>query len=617
MFCPGFILRTPRGRTASSCLGALPIVALLMAGCAAEVPQADLILHGGQVVTVDADFSMARALAVKDGRVLAVGGNRAILRHRGPGTRVVDLAGMTMIPGLIDSHIHFRPLGRDVRQEAELGLAMTVDEMLDAVAELRERLDPEPGQWLVGNRWDQYKYPEMLTRWQLDDIAPANPVYLNRVYRGVAVNTQVFRLMGIEDDDPRTWPAWWLEDPADFTFEDRVYRAPRELVVDGERRTLQVPTGVFLGARGLALVTVAPPEPDVADAAVDVRDGIQEMLRLGVTSIIDPSSHWSASIPVYQEARERGWVQLRILDIYEGTYYRHSPDTIAEHLDGVTADRLDDPFLSWRGTKFYSDGGAGTRSAWVSESFDRWEEFEGEPNHGFPVTTDDDLRRAQYRAAVQRGWQLHTHTAGDMAMRQAVDNYRALMTEVRDTAPDADLRWSLIHAYFPIEPATRVLEEMAELGIIAAVNPVFQWQEGIAFATNVGDERMARMQPFRSYIDAGVIMASGSDYPVTSHDPWMGFYALLTRRDQATGVVYGPDETVGMADALRSYTWNGAYVAYAEDWLGSLEPGKAADLVVLDLPDIFDLERDPELAFQMRDRIVMTVVDGNVRYQRE
>jgi predicted amidohydrolase YtcJ len=593
------------------------LVAPLVAGCAADLPLADLILHGGQIVTVDPSFTTAQALAIADGRVLAVGRDRSVLRHRGPDTRVVDLDGRVVIPGLIDSHIHFLPLGRDVRQEAELGLAMSVEEMLDAIAALRERLDPEPGAWLVGNRWDQYKYPGMVTRWQLDSIAPDNPVYLNRVYRGVAVNTEVLRRMGIDDADPRTWPAWWLEDPADFTFEDRIYRAPRELAVDGTLRMVDVPTGVFLGARGSALVTVGPPEPELADAATDVRDGVREMLRLGVTSIIDPSSRWSAVVPVYREARDRGYLQLRVLDIYEGTYFVHPPDQIARHLDAVPVDRLADPFLRWRGTKFYSDGGAGTRSAWVSESFDRWEAFEGSPNHGFPVTTDDELRRAQYRAAVERGWQLHTHAAGDRAMRQAVDLYRSVMAEVRDTLPDADLRWSLIHAYFPIEPQTRVLEEMAELGIVAAANPVFQWQEGIAFATNVGEARMARMQPFRSYVEAGVIMASGSDYPVTSHDPWMGIYALLTRRDQATGTVYGPDETVGIADALRSYTVNGAYVAFADDWLGSLEPGKAADLVVLDLDDILALERDPELAFGMRDRIVMTMVDGQVRYERE
>jgi predicted amidohydrolase YtcJ len=190
------------------------------------------------------------------------------------------------------------------------------------------------------------------------------------------------------------------------------------------------------------------------------------------------------------------------------------------------------------------------------------------------------------------------------------------MDEIRDRRPDADLRWSLIHAYLPIEEGTRVLEDMARYGIMAAANPVFQWQEGVAFAVNLGEDRMARTQPFRSYMEGGVVMTSGSDFPVTSHDPWIGIYALLTRRDQATGAVHGADETVGIADALRSYTINGAYATYDEEWKGSIEVGKVADLVVVDLPDIHLLEQDPELCFSMRDRVLLTLVDGEVRFRK-
>jgi predicted amidohydrolase YtcJ len=609
----------PRGaeRLRRVALALVPAIAsgLQLVGCAPDVEVADLILTNAQVVTVDGEFGLARALAIQGNRILDVGDASRIDEFVGPGTRVLDLHGRVVIPGLIDSHIHFLPLGRDVREQAELGFAMSAEEILAEMADLRDRLDPSPGEWLVGNRWDQYKYPRMITRWELDRVAPDNPVRLNRVYRGVAVNSEVFRLMGIEDDRPDTWPSWWLEDPEDFTFEDRIFRQAREVVVDGEARSVEIPTGVFLGARGTPLVTEAPPDPGLDGAVEDVRDGVREMLRLGVTSIIDPASRWGQAGRVYREALERGYLELRIGDMYEGIIMDESPDEIREHLASVMEERVEDPFLQWRGAKFYSDGGAGTRSAWVSEPFHRWEEFEGEPNFGNPVITEDEVREAQYRAALELGWELHTHAAGDMAMRQAVDLYAGLMGEIRAEDPDADLRWSLIHAYFPIEPETRVLEEMARLGIIAAVNPVFQWQEGIAFATNVGEARMARMQPFLSYVEAGVVMASGSDYPVTSHDPWVGIYALLTRRDQATGEVFGPNETVGIVEALRSYTINGAYLMHAEDRLGSLEPGKLADLVVLDLEDIYALGRDPEILFEMPDRILLTLVDGQIRYE--
>jgi predicted amidohydrolase YtcJ len=359
------------------------------------------------------------------------------------------------------------------------------------------------------------------------------------------------------------------------------------------------------------------PEAAFESDVQSVHLGALEMLSLGVTSIVDPSSRMGYLMQVYQEAYNRGLLAgLRIPAVYEGTWYTHSLGAMREHFDGIKVNNLGDSWLRWRGAKFYADGGAGTRSAWLSESFSHWDEFEGEPNLGIPVQADNDAREAQFRvAALEYGWDLHTHTCGDMAMRQTVDLYKELMDEIHAERPDADLRWSLIHAYLPIEAETRVLEEMAEYGIIASVNPVFNWQEGAAFLTNLGAERFARTKPFRSYVEAGVSLNAGSDYPVTSHDPWIGMYALMTRRSQADGEVYGPDETLSLEEALRAYTINGAYLTYDEDTRGSLEVGKVADLAVLDLENIGILEDDPELLFGMRDRIDLTMSGGVVRFQ--
>jgi predicted amidohydrolase YtcJ len=442
-------------------------------------------------------------------------------------------------------------------------------------------------------------------------------------------------MMGIDDDDPATWPSWWLEDPPGLTFEDRIFRAPRTLTIGGESREFVIPTGAFVGSRAASLVarpesfpgsgagrreSGAPGAPDPFERDVQsVHLGALEMLSLGVTSIVDPSSRMGYNMRVYQEAMNRGLLAgLRIPAVYEGTFYTNSLESMREHFGGIKVNNLGDSWLRWRGAKFYADGGAGTRSAWLSESFDRWEEFEGEPNLGIPVQADNEAREEQYRvAALEYKWDLHTHTCGDMAMRQTVDLYMELMDEIHAVRPEADLRWSLIHAYLPLEPETRVLEDMAEYGIIASVNPVFNWQEGAAFLTNLGPERFARTKPFRSYIDAGIKLNSGSDYPVTSHDPWIGMYALMTRKSQADGEVHGPDETLGLADALRTYTINGAYLTYEENTRGSLAAGKVADLAVLDLEDIRMLEEDPELLFEMKDRILLTMSGGEVRFRAE
>jgi hypothetical protein len=157
---------------------------------------------------------------------------------------------------------------------------------------------------------------------------------------------------------------------------------------------------------------------------------------------------------------------------------------------------------------------------------------------------------------------------------------------------------------------------MARYNIVAATNPVFVWQLGSSFETNTGPDRAERLLPFRTYTESGVIMASGSDFGVATHNPWMGFYALLTRKDQTTGRAYGIDETLGIEDALRSFTWNGAYLTHEERFKGSLEVGKVADLVVLNIADIYELERNPELTFEMPERIDLTMVDGRVVFER-
>ena len=580
-------------------------------------PYADVIFTNGKIVTVDANFTIAQALAIKDGKLIAVGTNADALAVRGPATRVLDLAGKTVIPGLQDSHIHFLSLGEEIAYEADLTYAKNAQDIVKSVADLKQRRNPPIGEWLVGSKWDQYKYPDMVTRWQLDAVSPQNPVRLSRTYRGIAVNSEVFRRMGINDEKPETWPTWWLKDPENFTFEDKILREKRRISLEGgEVREVAVPTGVFLGARATGLVSAAN-RPYTFDQDVEsIKTGSDEMLRLGVTSVVDPSSRMGYNMRVYQEAYNRGFLKLRISAVYEGTFNTHTPDAIRQRLDAIKVNNLGNAFLKWRGTKFYGDGGVGSRSAWMSELFDHSMELEGKPNLGAPVMADYATREAQYRAALQFGWDLHTHACGDQAMRQVVDLYMKLLDETRKSQPNYAGRWSVIHAYQPMEPKTNMLADMKKYGILAVPNPVFNWQQGTGFAGNIGPERMARLQPVKSYIKSGVMVASGSDYGVTTHNPWMGFYALLTRKDQTNGKVYGPEEIVDIKDALRTYTSNGAYLTYEENVKGTLEAGKLADLVVLDIPSIETLQQNPEMCFQMAERIMMTMVDGQVRYSK-
>lgn len=580
-------------------------------------PYADVIFTGGEVVTVAKGFPLAKGLAIKDGKVIVVGTSEEALAYRGPNTKVIDATGKTIIPGLQDSHIHFLSLGYDLKHSADLTFARSAEDVVKAVADLKAQLKPAAGEWIGGARWDQYKYPKMFTRWELDAVTPDNPVRLARVYRGVAVNTAAFRLMGIDDNKPSTWPAWWEKNPADFTSEDKILREKRTITVEGRQREVEVPTGVFLGVKSSQLVTVTMPERSFEEDVESVKAGAEKLLSVGITAVIDPASRMGYNMRVYQEAYNRGWLPFRIAAVYEGIFFQEAPEVIAAHLDGIKINRLGDRFLKWQGTKFYADGGAGSRSSWVSEPFEDWEEKEGKPYFGLPVMQDDAIREKQFRAAIDRGWDLNTHNTGDRAMRQSVNLYMKLMDEIHAKRPDADLRWSIIHAYMPIEPKTMVLPDMAKYKIIAVPNPNFLWQLGNSFQENLGPERVTRVMPFRSYVKGGVLIASGSDYSVAHYDPWLGFYAMLTRKEQSTGAVLGPNETVGIEDALRSYTINGAYLTYDDKTRGSLEVGKLADLVVLDIPSIKELEKNPELCLTMKDRVLLTLVEGKVGYRRD
>ncbi|MBT8489263.1 MAG: amidohydrolase family protein, partial [Gemmatimonadetes bacterium] len=221
----------------------------------------------------------------------------------------------------------------------------------------------------------------------------------------------------------------------------------------------------------------------------------------------------------------------------------------------------------------------------------------------------------QFRtAAVDFGWELHTHSIGDVAMRQTTDAYMQVIDELRAADPDVDLRFSIIHAYMADEPETSVIADMAEYGIIASINPGDVVVEGDSFLQNLGEARMNRLLPFRSYLQGGVVMASGSDYWVAPWDPWIGIYAMRTRRLQISGVVSGADETIPLEDALRTYTINGAYLTYDDEVRGSLEAGKLADLVVIDA-DLMSVP-DQEL-LGMGDRVMLTMVGGNVEFRRD
>ena len=325
---------------------------------------------------------------------------------------------------------------------------------------------------------------------------------------------------------------------------------------------------------------------------------------------------------VYQAAYDLrgGRLPLRAI-VYDGWYRSNDPTgmgdpgAIRNRVADLGFSNLGDDYFRVRGAKSSMDGGMGSRSAAVTAPYLAIPEDPlGAENRGALREPSYERNLAQYSALADFGWEIHTHAIGDRAINRVVDVYKELLTRLRESRPEDEQRWSIIHLYQPDEPANSVVAEMAKYGIIAAINPANLYFEGASFLRNVGEERMTRHTPYRSLRDGGVRMACGSDYPNNPPDPWVGIYQMVTRKMQNDDHVYGEDQTISLLDALACFTINGAFLSYDDDVRGSIEAGKYADLVILD-SDLMSATEDELLS--MADNVLLTLVGGSPVYRSD
>ena len=585
---------------------------------------ADLVFRNARIITMRRTQPPASAIALVREHIAAVGSWADVAPQVGPATKVYDLEGRTIIPGINESHIHVRDLGFEQHYAVNLEPAKSVADvqrLLGArLGELRREATlggwrypttGETGPWLFGLGWTQDRLSErrMANRHELDAVSREVPISLARIYRGVAVNTKVFELLGIRFEDARTWPDWFKKDPADFEAGDIIFRDP-----DG------LPNGVFVGERAPRLVAKAIPTKSFDQQVASLVLGLKVLSSMGITALVEPGSSMGRVTRLYQAAYDRRLLPLRVT-VYDGWYRSDDPEglgdpvRIEERMRALGFHNLGDHWLKIRGAKSSADGGIGSRSAALSVPYlPIPEDPLGAKNYGAFRDPDFNYRLRQFKPLADYGWEIHTHACGDAAIKQTMDVYKILMNEIRKTRPDADLRWSIIHCYLPNEPKTSVIDDMARYHVIAAINPANLYFEGDSFVRNIGTDRMARHTPYRTFLERGIRMASGSDYPNNSPDPWIGLYAMRTRRNQISGRVYGADQTLSLVEALETFTLNGAYLTYDEDIRGSLEPGKLADLVIVDA-DLTKVQ-DEEL-LTMQSRVLVTMVGGEIKYHRE
>ena len=509
----------------------------------------DLILVNGTFHTVDDDNPRATAVAIRDGRFVAVGGDE-IRALAGASTRVEDLGGAAVVPGLIDAHNHLQATGRMLR-EVQLYDTRAMPEVVARVA-ARVREAP-PGEWVVGRGWDESLLAEGRhpTRHDLDAVSPDNPVVIHRVWNKLVCNSAALRAVGIDRETP--------DPPADVLYSGSF-----------ERDEAGEPTGLFRD-RAKNLVTGHIPEPTEEERVAAVAAACRAYNAVGLTSVAEPGLYPS-EIRAFNRARREGKLTVRT-DMLMAAWGFGAPDSeqgLEERFESLgVGGGLGDDLLRLEGIKLMIDGGMSDRTARMFDAY-----LDEPDNRGTWVVDPERLMRLIHWVH-DLGWPMDIHTCGDEAQETVV---RAFADAQREN-PKPWLRHRVHHAYFPTPAA---LQAMAEAGIPAVVSSPFLTNLGEGFVNSVGPERASRAMPMRTYLNAGVPLAGSSDSSITDYNPWVGIHAAVNRTT-ATGRDLGKEtEALTPGEALRSYTLGGAYVTGREDRQGSIVSGKLADLVVLD-----------------------------------
>jgi predicted amidohydrolase YtcJ len=529
---------------------------------------AELIFTGGQVHTVNAHNDIVEAVAVGGGRILAVGSTADIRALAGPGTREVALHGRSLLPGFIDAHCHLTGLGMGmVSIDCKAPGMRSIEALQRAV---RERAATQPaGTWIRGRGYDQTRLREGRhpNRDDWDAVAPAHPVIFTRTCGHIAsVNSQALALVGITDQTP---------DPPGGRY-DR----------DGGRNL-----GVAYETAQTPLQMAALPSAEEFAAAL--LHASAAYLAAGCTSVHGAGGLVGPAFGPCQDLVEAGRLRLRVYAFATVNSLQHP---VMGVLGTGMRSRLGDERLRLGAFKVMTDGSssgptAATREPYTSNCQDcgilYWNQ-EG---------LDDLLGRAH-----RQGFQCTVHAVGDRAIEQTLN----AMARAQREFPRQGLRHRIEHcAICPPDLRDRVRSQ----GIVPAMQPAFFWEFGDGYIHNYGRARADTMFPVKSLIAAGVPVAGSSDAPVTHYAPLFGIEQALTRRTMA-GDVCGPEERVDLTTAIRMHTINGAFASFEEGFKGSLEVGKAADLVVL----AEDLSRVP--VERLRDvGIAMTVVGGEVVYE--
>lgn len=541
-----------------------------------------LVLYNGKIYTVDKTRPWVSAVACSDGRIVAVGEDEQVLALVGPGTRVVDLAGRLVLPGLCDAHIHFYVWSL-ARTQAPVAGSASKQAMLDQVAAWLAT-SPSEG-WVTGYGWSESHWPERQspTRYDLDRIiGMERPAILWRVDMHAAVaNSAALRAAGIDANTP--------DPPGGIIARDD----------DGR------PTGLLLEL-AINLVADQMPDPDPELLAGALEDGMAELHRLGVTAVHDQRMKDQGDGPLalgaYQRLNRQGQLALRL----SSNIAAH--DLIHVEALGL-ASGLGDDYLRLGHIKLFADGSMGSKTAWMLAPY---ESGLGEDAHNTGVNvTPPEQMAAEIRRAAAAGFPASVHAIGDKANRVVLDIFEELV----QSGPQPTIPHRIEHVQI-LDPADA--SRLAANNITASVQPVHAIDD-METAERVLGQRAANVYSFQSLTQSGTLLALGSDAPVADPNPFLGMHAAVCRQRPertAEGPWHGA-EALSLEQTIFGYTLGAAMAAGWQETIGSITPGKRADLVALDR-DLFAIVEAGVKGREIADtQVEMTIFDGRIVYEAE
>jgi predicted amidohydrolase YtcJ len=561
---------------------------LLSIATQAAGQSADLVLHNGKVITVDANDRVAEAVAVRDQRIIAVGTSSEILKLAGPSTRRVDLKGRAVTPGLIDAHLHFLSSGIDRYGRLDVGFnaAKSVADIARLVSD-RARTT-RAGGWVIGQGWDEGKLTEKryVIAADLDAVSGDHPVSLvHTTGHYLVANSAALRIAGITRE---------TKDPPAGTID----RLP-----DGSPSGVLKESAMELVSRHWPAVTAAERESAIARFA-------RELSAEGMTALKDPgidAADWAA----YQAVNRRGDLPLRVFVLWSGG---RTPEEARALISSRSASSRpyestgDDRLISG-GVKLFMDGSGGARTAWMWQPWNRNTTDVDGANTGYP-TTNPDTMRVLIRMYHDAGMHVSVHSIGDRAIDWTMGSFQAALA----AKPTKGLRHGIIHANIPTDSAIATMARLQREYDAAYPEPsaTFTWYIGDVYAANFGT-RSKRLNPFATFLKNRILWANGSDHNVTPFAARYGIWASIARETllKAAGDPFGRAEAVDVRTALKAQTIWAAHQMFLEKKTGSIEVGKYADLAVWD--------RDPyavPTADLKEMKCDMTIFNGKVVFER-